>query len=298
MATALRLTRAVSLAALVLQLTAPAAQAADGASAMGTAYGDFVIGCTTCPHFGIPLTGTPDQLSGGAGASTAGVDYSGTPVYTAELSPYSLAGSVGYRATAAFSGVLATPLLGAKAWSVNEQAVILDDPAHIPVGIDLYSAYTEARTERTYTYIGSTAASYTFTFQMTGSVSGLQASLFGSAAIYTGLDPYFETGLIDFGSASSKGIDYLGTSVPTLQTFDVTVNVAPSQSFVLIAKLSALTGIDYASNDPLADGSHTLLVTAISGDTSLLVAAPVPEPSGWLLMLAGVSWMGLRSRRS
>ena len=57
----------------------------------------------------------------------------------------------------------------------------------------------------------------------------------------TGLDPYFETGLIDFGSASSKGIT---TSVPRFhcRTFDVTVNVAPSQSFVLIAKLSALTG--------------------------------------------------------
>jgi hypothetical protein len=85
--------------------------------------------------------------------------------------------------------------------------------------------------------------------------------------------------------------------VPVLQTFDVTVNVGPSDSFVLIAKLSALTGIDYASNDPLADGSHTLRVTAISGDASLLVAAPVPEPSAWLLMLAGVSWMGLRLRR-
>jgi len=264
------------------------------ATASGFARGDFQIGCSTCPHFALGLTGTPVQDQSSPVA--AQVDYLGQPLRDANNAPYSLSGGVEYHASAAFEGPLNTPLLGAYARADNEPVINSADPAQLVIGIDLYAASAEARTLQAYHYLGAASSTYTFDFHVEGSVSSSRASLFASAALYRGNDPNFETGLIDFGYADLVGVGLLDDPQPVSGDFSVSLTVAPGDSFVLVSQLSAAVQMTYNTSDVVADAMHTMRLTAITGgDTALLTTTAVPEPATALLWPLGlIALFGLR----
>jgi hypothetical protein len=296
-ATALSLSLSLALPVGLALTSTPAAAQAPGASASGYAWGDFVIGCTTCPHFLIPLSGSPSQDEGGEGVAVATVQYTGTPVRTPDFEPYTLAGGVSYAATARFTGALMTPLLGAKAAADNEQAFIIVQP-DVPVGIDLYTASARARTQMLYQYLGQTPAQYTFHFMVDGQVSNDQSAIYGSAGLYAGPVLDVETGGIAFGSVELAGS---GVSTPPTWVsgaFSVALTVNPGESFWLVSELVAQVTMTYSSADVLTDASHTMWISAIDGDTSLLVAMPVPEPAPWMMLTAALALAAVRRRRA
>lgn len=286
----------ISLATALLALPA---QAVSGASADSFFYGTFQIGCTTCDHYDIPLQVRHGAatMDGGPGAASAAIDFIADGTRGSIPNDYTVAGGLAAAARAQFEGALATPLLQARASTDNEQAFNPAFSTVVPVGIDLYQVTASARTVRQYSYLGSTPGSYTFHFSVDGSVSGSLASVFGSAAIYANADTSFETGLIDFGSASFAGGNLLGPTLHVDKTFSVSVAVDAGGSFYLISGLAASANMDYASVDVLADAYNTLRVTSITGDTSLLVAGPVPEPATWASLVLGLAVLGGLSRR-
>lgn len=280
-------------AALLSALPA-AAQTTPGATVSGYAWGDFVIGCTTCPHFLIPLSGQPSQYFDDPFLAQAA--YVGTPVGGPEFDGYTLAGGVSYAGLATFEGPLLTPLLRARAAADNEQAFIVVEPT-VPVGIDLYQASVDAGTRMLYQYTGSAPTSYTFEFAVDGMIGNDQALVFASAAVYGGPALDLETGVLDFGFASVQGTGINDPLHPFDATFSVTAEVAPGDSFWLLANLGVLAMMTYSSADVLVDAYDTMRVVGITGgDTSLLTALPVPEPAPAMLLAAGLAAMALRRR--
>lgn len=270
---------------LALSLPMPSLAAQPGTSTSGYAWGDFVIGCTTCPHFPLTMDGQPDQFSQSAGPTA--VSYAGGPVPDPLLSDYSLAGGATYAGFARFEGPLATPRMGARASTDNEPVVILAQP-NVPVGIDLYSASVDARTFMRYQYLGSNSASFTFHFGVDGQVSNDQSGVFASAAIYATDATGFETGLLDFGHADFAGTGVSSPLTPFAGSFSVSVTVAPGDSFWLLASLSVAANHTYSSADVGVDAYNTLRVTGIDGDTQWLQVAAVPEPGTWVLISLGL----------
>lgn len=266
------------------------------ASASGYARGDFQIGCSTCPHFALGLSGMPVQDQRGPAA--AQVDYIGQPLRDADNAPYSLGGDVEYHASAAFEGPLARPVLGAYARADNAPVVISADPAQIVIGIDLYAATAQARTEQAYTYLGASAATYRFDFHVEGSLSSARASTFASAALYAGSKRSVEGGgLIDFGYSDRSGVGLLYDPQPFSDDFSVSLTVDPGASFVLVSQLSAGVQMAYNTTDVLADALHTMRLTAITGGDPALLVAAVPEPAAALLWALGlIALVGLRRR--
>lgn len=277
--------RLLAAAILALSFSLPAQAAQPGTSTQGDAWGDFVIGCTTCPHFLLTLSGQPQQLDQGPGATA--VNYSGGPLADPLLSDYTLAGGAAYAGFARFDGPLSTPWLGARASTDNEPVVIIAEP-NVPVGIDLYTASVDARTVMQYQYTGTAAASYTFHFAVDGFVTNDQSSVFASAALYATDATSFETGLIDFGYASFAGSGVSSPPTAFAGTFSVTVNVAPGDSFWMLAGLSVLASHTYSSADVSVNAYDTLKVTSIDGDTQWLQAAAVPEPAPLAMLLLGL----------
>lgn len=286
------------LATAALLSTLPArAQTSPGATVSGYAWADFVIGCTTCPHLPITLSGTPVLIDEDPLLATAA--YTGTPVRTPEFADYTLSGGVSYRGLATFEGPLMTPLLKAEAATDNESAFIIVSPA-VPVGLDLYQASVDATTLLLYQYTGSSAASYTFEFLVDGQIGNEQASVFASATLFGGPVLDLETGVLDFGYASVQGTGIADPLHPFAATFSVTATVQPGDSFWLLANLGILASMTYSSADVLVDAYDTMRVTAITGgDTALLsvVPVPVPEPAPVLLLAAGLAAVALRRRR-
>lgn len=293
----LSLARLITALALVVALPVTAARPPE-ASAWGYAWGDFVIGCSTCGHYPITLSGMPDQFD--SGPDFAAVSYAGDPLRGDIPLDYTLGGGAACGATAAFEGALASPLLTAFAWADNEPVVIVAVP-EVVIGIDHYQVYANASTLREYTYVGAVPSSYTFSFRLTASLSGSLASVWASVRLYDGLDPYFETGLIDAGYAGGSGTQLLGPATTLDELFSVSVTLDPGQSFVMLASLSASTLVDYASVDVLADAGHTLRLDSVSGgDPQLLVTTPVPEPGTGASLALGLLFMAgmLRRRRA
>ena len=293
LAPALALTTAALVAA-----TPAAAQSTPGASASGYAWGDFQIGCTTCPHHLINLTGEPVQSS--EDPVLAQVQYNGVPgAQDPVFSNYTLGGGVSYAALATFEGVLWTPVLKAKASADNIPAYLIADP-DVPIGIDLYQATADAGTRMLYQYTGSAPASYTFHFEVDGLIGNQQASVFASAGIYGGPALDQETGVLDFGYADVQGAGIQNPNLlqPFLRTFSVTAEVDAGSSFWLLANLGVLASMTYSSADVVVNAYDTLRVTGITGgDTALLVAMPVPEPTPAWLLAAGLAVLALRRRQ-
>lgn len=290
-----RLTHLIATLALAAALPAAAARAPE-ASAWGFVSADFIIGCSTCGHYPIGMSGSPDQAD--SGPDLAAVSYAGGPLRGDIPLDYTLGGGAAYAATAAFEGALAMPLLTAFAWADNEPVVIVDQP-DVVIGIDRYQVGATASTLREYTYVGTAPATYTFSFRLTASLSGSLASVWAGVRLHDGLDPYFEAGLIDAGFAGGSGAQLLGPTTPLDEGFSVSVTLDPGQSFVMLASLSASTQVDYASVDVLADAGHTLRLESVSGgDPLLLVTTPVPEPgTGASLALGLLAMAGLLRRR-
>ncbi len=292
---------ALGLSALVGTLLALPAQAdaVSGASVSSYFYGTFQIGCSTCGHYDIPLgvRGDAATWDGGAGAASAAIDFIADGQRGNIPNDYTVAGGLSAAALAQYEGSLATPLLKARGHTDNEPAYIPAYSLDLPVGIDLYQVTAEARTVRQYHYSGSSPGSYIFSFTGEGSVSGSLASVFASAAIYANADTFFETGLIDFGSAAFSGGNLLGPTETFAQAFSVSVTVDPGGSFYLIGNLAASASIDYASVDVTADAYNTLRVTGVTGDTSLLMAGAVPEPASYASLALGLAVLGWLGRR-
>jgi hypothetical protein len=274
------------LAALAFAMPADATTSA--VTAGGGAGGEFRIGCSTCPHIVIPLSGMPVQQA--AGPSSAQLAYSGVGTRAETLDGYSLGGGAAYAVQAGFEGLQQMPRIGARASADNEWAYILADPDRLPVGIDAYYASAYATTVRQYRYGGATPASYTLNFQVDGTLTTSLSSIFASVALYDGSDPvHFETGLIDIGSVSLAGQDSGGAALPFVASFDVSIDLTPGESFYLLGHLYALAAVDYEAGDVAADAYNTLRIAGIGGgDPALLLAAPVPEPGSALLFLIGL----------
>lgn len=286
--------RLLACAALALSLSTAAQAAQPGTSVFGNAWGDFVIGCTTCPHFLLEMSGQPQQLAQGAGLSE--VSYTGLGLSRPEIADYTLAGGAAYAGFARFEGPLATPWMGARASTDNEPAYIVVTP-DVPVGIDLYSASVDAGTVMRYQYTGATAASYTFHFGVDGLLTNDQSSVFASAAIYANDSTGFETGLVDSGYASFQGSGISSPPTPFAGSFSVSVDVAPGDSFWLLASLAVSANHTYSSADVSVDAFNTLRLTSLDGDAAALQASAVPEPTAAALLALGLAALALRRRR-
>lgn len=282
--------RLFACAALALSLSTAAQAAQPGTSVFGNAWGDFVIGCTTCPHYLLEMSGQPQQLAQGAGLSE--VAYAGLGLGRPEIEGYTLAGGAAYAGFARFEGPLATPWLGARASTDNEPAYIVGDP--VAVGIDLYAASVDAGTVMRYQYTGATAASYTFHFGVDGWLTNDQSSVFASAAIYANDSTGFETGLVDSGYASFAGSGIVSPPTPFAGSFSVSVDVAPGDSFWLLASLAVSANHTYSSADVSVDAFDTLRLTSIDGDAAALQASAVPEPAAAALLALGLAALALR----
>ena len=290
---------AATLTALLLAGPARAGAVVDpsGVSVTGHANGTFAIGCSTCGHYNLVLSGDPAPYVGGPGATDAAFAYSGVPLRAASGVPddYTLGGSVSMSATAALQGALATPFLGAYAEAVNVLAYIVVQP-DVPIGIDYYGATATASSTQRYTWTGASATTITFNFVLNGAVLDSRSSLFGSGAFY-GDD--FEFALA-FGSDSVEGVGFGGPPQAYSGGFAVTLLFQPGDSFFLRATLSAGVQGTYEIGTTFADASHTLYVSSVvGGDTSLLLPglAAVPEPATWAAWLAGLAALAGAARR-
>lgn len=286
-------------AAALAFATGALAQDRSGASATGYAWGSFDIGCTTCGHYVIELTGNPMPAEGGPGALAAGFDYFGLPDRAASGIPddYTLGGSTSMAATASVVGPMGLPLLGARAGADNVPAYIVVQP-QVPIGVDYYGASATAAVVQRYTFVGSTPTTYTWTFALDGTIDDSRSSVGGYAGFY---DEWLEVNYA-FGSAVHEGVGLGSPPSHFSDSFSLSMSFAPGESFYLWSRLTAQVLGQYASGDTFADAMHTMQVTSINGgDTSLLLpglAGPVPEPGAAALWLAGVAVLGfMRTRR-
>ncbi|MBP6763547.1 MAG: hypothetical protein KA141_01045 [Rubrivivax sp.] len=293
--------RASLLAALASLTLATGALAQDlsGASATGYAWGSFDIGCTTCGHYAIELTGNPMPADGGPGALEAGFNYLGLPDRAASGIPddYTLGGAVSMAAAAAIVGPLGSPLLGARAGADNESVFNVQQP-QVPIGVDYYGASATAEVVQRYTFVGSTPITYVWTFALDGTIDDSRSSVGGYAGFY---DDALEVNHA-FGSAAHQGVGLNSPPTSFSDSFTLSMGFAPGESFYMRAWLTAQVTGEYASADTFADAMHTMQVVSITGgDTTLLVpgmAGPVPEPGPGALWLVGMAVLGfLRLRQ-
>lgn len=273
-----------------------------GASVSSYAYGSFLIGCETCSSLPIVLTGQPFQDFGGPGSAFAALSYTGEPDLGASdpsLVDYTLGGGVTMDAEASFdASALRLPVLRAKASADNVQAFLKNTDPPSFAGIDAYAAVASAQTRRLYTWQGTSPATLTFNFVLDGVVEDQRSSLYSSAAFFAPGD--YESPLSPMGSAYAQGAPGYGDT-PLMQapTYSVTHTFAPGTSAALQATLSANVVMEYASGVTYADAMHTLLVNSVTGgDLSLLVAAPIPEPTGCLLFATGLGALAASRRRN
>jgi hypothetical protein len=282
------------------------AQVEPGASVSGYASGTFMIGCTTCPHYVLTLVGSdtaPAMADGGPGVTTANASVLLQPDRVASGVPtdYSLGGSIGMAGTAALQGALGLPVLGVSAQAVNVQSFVQSPYSGLQmVGIDTYGAYVSSALTQRYTYTGTSAATYTFNFAVTGALTDERAVLSASAGFYGN---NLEVPLAWGGMDAAGGVVAPVPPVPVQvdDSFSVSLTFNPGDSHVLHTQLNAGILQMYASGTTSVDAMHTLRVTSVTGgDLAQLHAAlaPVPEPAAaWLLAAGAALLTGRRLRK-
>jgi len=287
-----------------------AAQALDpsGAYASGYAFGDFLIGCETCSHYLLDLSGDPMPSAGGPGSAQANVSYTGTPLRV-PVTPglagvpldYMLGGSASLAATATVVGALGSPQLGAMAYADNVEVFYSNDDAEsgppVPVGVDVYQVSATAEVIQRYTFMGAAQTTYTWNFTIDGKLSNEQASVFGSVRF---LSEFPGEMPIAAGGAFLEGTGILHVPMPYSATFSVSVTFNPGDAFYMQSQLTAMASTTYSSADVTADAMNTMVVTGVTGgDTSLLVASlqPIPEPGTYAMFGVGLVGVGLAMGR-
>lgn len=286
--------------ALALALLPDGASAlALGASASGYASGSYIVGCTTCPWGEIAMSGTPVTQAGGNGESQAEVHYAGRGLSQTLVPTDPTLGGASYDARAYVQGGLALPVVKARASADNEQVWRATPSGPQFVGIDTYGVSANAQALQRYTYLGTSTASYTFTFHVDGQLQGSLGSVSARAALFDGNDPFLEVPLTSH-TAFADGVD---TSLLD-EVFSLTVELDPGESVLLLASLSVGVMSSYSSEDSSVDAWNTFQATGIVGNTALLRAEvpavpstpnDVPEPASALL--AGVALLALSARR-
>jgi hypothetical protein len=299
-----RVTLAVLMSAGLAASAAAGAADPSGAYASGYAFGDFLIGCETCSHYLLDLSGDPMPLDGGPGSAQASVSYSGTPLRV-PVTPglvgvpldYTLGGSASLAATATVVGVLGSPRLGAMAYAANVPVFYSNDDPPIPIGVDVYQASATAEVIQRYTFTGTQQTTYTWNFTIDADLSSDQASVFGSVRFF---DVFPGEVPIAAGGASLEGVGILHEPLPYSAPFSVSVTFDPGDVFYMQSQLTALVSMTYSSAHVTADAMNTMLVTGVTGgDTSLLIASlqPVPEPGTCVMFGVGLIGVGLAMGR-
>lgn len=296
----------LTLAAAVATAPAQATLAGvGGAQAIGSATGTYIVGCTTCPSGVIAMSGDPDQAQGGPGQTSAQVQYAGQGLTHGLLPdvPDAVSGGATYEAMALLSGVAGSPLLRARVTTDNEQVLRPTSTGVQFVGIDAYSVFAQAEAAQRYTYLGSTASTYTFSFQFDGVLQGSLGSASARAGFYAIDDPFLEVALAGNGDFV-QGSEVSGAFV---RSFDVSIDLNPGDEVLLLGSLSAGVQESYSSEDTSVDVFNTFKVTGIAGDLSLLAigltsptgpgGGTVPVPATAALAAWGLLAVALRRRR-
>jgi hypothetical protein len=152
-----------------------------------------------------------------------------------------------------------------------------------------------------YAYTGSTAMNYTLRLTFDGKWAGTNG---GSAAYLTAglgtLDTDGQT-IVDWDVVPGLRLEAGADASPrdfTL-TGDINFTLTPGGSIDLISSLYA-SAIPGQRGWSIQDISHTYSMEFLAGDVNLLVptVTAVPEPSAWLLAIAGVLVVGRLSRQS
>jgi len=248
-----------------------------GTTASGIAR-EFEITCGTCPN---PVTVLSNLSDGGFANSSANVTFSNP-------------GLVSYFGTAVLTGPNSLPHLGALAAG----NVVTVAPSTF-----FYAASAEARATQMYTYTGSTATDYTIEYNIDGAINGgnLTEIAGGFTVFGSGFNPGQEVQPVLGFSFDHQNGD--GTEKPVHLSGNVTFAVNPGDIFFVQATLEAIADARSQSLPASADASHTLGMSFIQGDTSLLIPAAttpdssVPEPASLFPTAIGVAVLVIAKRR-
>ena len=134
------------------------------------------------------------------------------------------------------------------------------------------AAHAAVAVTETYDYYGSDAAFFHFTNTGSTAITGFSATGGTSGTIFTGLT-----------IAPGMTVDFL--------LGDVEANFPGSQGSVNVSYMSNGQTFSNTFTDVLGDPDVTV------GPTSVGPSGAVPEPSSWLMMLAGFGMLGFALRR-
>ena len=106
---------------------------------------------------------------------------------------------------------------------------------------------------------------------------------------------------LSFFSTSTAGVSFMGLVLPSSLLDSVTVYDLQGGVYVPAFRLDTLIGF-YESGLTLTSGAYDLEVTGIllakgGGYSGVMTTSPVPEPSGFALLLAGLGAMVTLARR-
>jgi hypothetical protein len=224
-----------------------------GATASGDAR-QFEITCSTCPN---PVTVFSSQNEGGLGRRLAAVEFANGEF-------------VSYDAISAFTGPDFLPHLG---------VLVSADINVVAPSTFFYAASATARATQEYVYTGAAPMDYTLQYDVNGHIAGgVLTELAGGFTVFGGdFNPNREVNTVlgfDFGHVNGDGterqVHFLG---------DVTFTLNPGDAIFVQTTLDAFADSRSQELVAFADAFHTLDMSFIQGDPSLLTPAATPPVS-------------------